>query len=95
MNINTAEICPSCNGTGKISSTLITEDEIEKNLKLPDHAEAQRAQHRSAHPILYAYLTKGIPVLKLAKWHRKYKQRIKLEIRAPSLPGFISSAGTM
>jgi ribonuclease G len=23
MNINTSEVCPSCNGTGKISSTLI------------------------------------------------------------------------
>ena len=32
MNINTLEVCPSCYGTGKISSTLILEDEIEKNL---------------------------------------------------------------
>ena len=40
MNINTQEVCPSCNGTGKISSTLLLEDEIEKNLKLPDHASA-------------------------------------------------------
>src|SRR4249920_1511726 len=32
MNINTSEVCPSCNGTVKISSTLLLEDEIEKNL---------------------------------------------------------------
>jgi ribonuclease G len=32
VNINTQEVCPSCNGTGKISSTLLLEDEIEKNL---------------------------------------------------------------
>ena len=32
MNINTSEVCPSCNGTGKISSTLILEVEIAKNL---------------------------------------------------------------
>ncbi len=32
MNINTQELCPSCQGTGKISSTLILEDDIEKNL---------------------------------------------------------------
>ena len=32
MNINTQEVCPTCNGTGKIASTLILEDEIEKNL---------------------------------------------------------------
>src|SRR4029078_10365014 len=32
MNINTQEVCPSCAGTGKISSTIILEDQIEKNL---------------------------------------------------------------
>ena len=31
VNINTQEVCPSCAGTGKISSTLLLEDEIEKN----------------------------------------------------------------
>src|SRR5690349_2983288 len=32
LTINTMEICPSCDGTGKISSTLVLEDEIDKNL---------------------------------------------------------------
>ena len=40
MNINTQEVCPSCNGTGKISSTLLLEDEIEKNLNYLDYAQA-------------------------------------------------------
>ena len=58
ITINTQEICPTCNGTGKISSALILEDEIEKNLSyLLNH------QHKdlilAVHPIMYAYLTKG------------------------------------
>src|SRR5580765_5372557 len=58
MTINTQEICPTCNGTGKIGSTLILEDEIEKNLNyLITH------QHKDltlvVNPIIYAYLTKG------------------------------------
>ncbi len=58
ITINTQEICPTCNGTGKISSALILEDEIEKNLSyLLNH------QHKdlilTVHPIMYAYLTKG------------------------------------
>jgi ribonuclease G len=75
MNINTLEVCPSCLGTGKISSSLILEDEIEKNLSyLITH------KHRNltvaVHPIVYAYLTKGWLWSKAAKWKRKYKQDI-------------------
>ena len=75
MNINTQEVCPSCHGTGKISSTLILEDEIEKNLSyLITH------KHRNltviVHPIVHAYLTKGWLWSKTAKWKRKYKQDI-------------------
>jgi len=78
MTINTQEICPTCNGTGKIGSTLILEDEIEKNLNyLITH------QHKDlslvVNPIIYAYLTKGgMFKSKLWKWRWRYKQRIKL-----------------
>ena len=78
MSINTQEVCPSCHGTGKISSTLILEDEIEKNLNyLITH------KHRNltvvVHPIVYAYLTKGWLWSKAAKWKRKYKQTITVK----------------
>jgi len=79
VTINTQEVCPSCNGTGKISSALILEDEIEKNLSyLLNH------QHKNlslvVHPIMYAYLTKGgIFGSKKWKWRWKYKQSINLK----------------
>src|SRR4249919_194536 len=79
ITINTQEICPTCNGTGKISSALILEDEIEKNLSyLLNH------QHKdlilTVHPIMYAYLTKGnIFTSKRWKWRRKYKQAIRVK----------------
>lgn len=41
MNINTQELCPSCNGTGKISSTLLLEDEIEKISAISLHIRMQ------------------------------------------------------
>jgi ribonuclease G len=79
MNINTQEVCPSCQGTGKITSTLILEDDIEKNLNyLITH------QHRDikivVSPIVYAYLTKGwFWNSKHAIWKRKFKQNIILK----------------
>ena len=79
ITINTQEICPTCNGTGKISSALILEDEIEKNLSyLLNH------QHKDlilmVHPIMFAYLTKGGWFSsKKWKWRRKYKQAIRVK----------------
>ncbi|MFT4094167.1 MAG: Rne/Rng family ribonuclease [Niabella sp.] len=79
VNINTQEVCPSCNGSGKISSTLVLEDEIEKNLHyLITH------KHKNlkliVHPIMYAYLTKGLWwSSKMAKWNKKFGQKTRLE----------------
>lgn len=76
MNINTMEVCPSCEGTGKIASTLIIEDEIEKNLSyliMQKHSGLTI----EVHPILYAYLTKGFPSRKL-KWRWKFRQKIRM-----------------
>jgi len=78
MNINTQEICPSCNGTGKISSTLLLEDEIEKNLSyLITHKHSNLTL--VVNPIIYAYLTKGFMwQKKISQWRRKFKQKINI-----------------
>lgn len=79
VNINTQEVCPSCAGTGKISSTLLLEDEIEKNMSyLLTH------QHKDltlvVHPIMHAYLTKGnMFKSKQWKWRWKYGQKVKIK----------------
>jgi ribonuclease G len=78
VNINTSENCPSCNGTGKITSTLLLEDEIEKRLTyLVMH------QHKNltlmVHPIVHSHLTKGWFYRSIqAKWRRKYKISFKV-----------------
>lgn len=77
VNINTSEICPSCNGTGKVSPTLLLVDEIENRLNyLVTH------QHKNltitVHPILHSHLTKGIFSIAW-KWNRKYKTRIRVK----------------
>ncbi len=77
VNINTAETCPSCNGSGKVTSTLLLIDEIENRLNyLITH------QHKNltifVHPIVYSHLTKGIFSIAF-KWNRKYKTKIKVK----------------
>jgi ribonuclease G len=77
MNINTQEQCPSCQGTGKISSTLVLEDEIEKNISY-----LSEQKHKSlviaVHPILYAYLTKGL-ISKRRRWSWAYKMSLTIK----------------
>lgn len=78
MNINTSEVCPACNGTGKITSTLILEDEIEKRLHyLVTHAH--KSLTLTVHPIVYSHLTKGWfnPIIR--QWKRKYKMDLKAQ----------------
>ena len=79
MNINTQEVCPTCNGTGKISSTLLLEDELEKNLSyLATHQHSELTL--IVHPILYAYLTKGrFFQSKQWKWRFKYGKKINIK----------------
>lgn len=77
LTINTMEVCPSCYGTGKISSTLVLEDEIDKNLNyLITHKHSDLTL--AVNPIMHAYLTKGL-FSKGFKWRWKYKQRIKIK----------------
>lgn len=76
MNINTSEVCPGCNGSGIISSALILEDEIAKNL---NYLIMQKHSGLTieAHPIVYTYLTAGFPSRRF-KWSWKYKQNVKV-----------------
>lgn len=78
VNINTSEVCPACNGTGKVTSTFLLEDEIEKRLHyLVTH------QHKNltiiVHPVVYSHLTKGIFNSIRRKWQRKLKTPIAVK----------------
>ncbi len=78
MNINTSEECPVCRGTGKITASLLLEDEIEKRLNyLVSHAHKHLTLF--VHPIVYSHLTKGIFNSISRKWKRTYKTKLKIK----------------
>jgi ribonuclease G len=78
VNINTSENCTACNGTGKMTSALLLEDEIENKLVyLASHAH--KKLQLVVHPIIAAYLTKGIFSNKLGKMRKKYGVKLSLE----------------
>ena len=79
--INTAEVCPVCHGTGKISSSAVIDEQIERNIAYcVEHGKTDLTLKVS--PILGAYLKRGAAMLSdksfLGKWKKKYKCRINL-----------------
>ena len=74
--INTTEKCPLCHGTGKIASTVVIDEQIERRIaQYADKGVGSLTIKVS--PILGAYLTRGWNSY-FRKWKRKYKCKLKL-----------------
>ncbi len=77
--INTTEVCPACHGTGKIASSLVIDEQIERRLSYYANDKNIKSLTLKVSPILGAYLTRGIlGTSYLSKWKRNYKCKIKL-----------------
>ncbi len=74
-DINTAETCPTCNGTGEVQASILYAEEIENNLDYLITSRKEKGFTLTVHPYLEAYFTKGL-ISKRVKWFFKYKQWI-------------------
>ncbi|TAG55903.1 MAG: Rne/Rng family ribonuclease [Cytophagales bacterium] len=78
LNISTSEVCPTCNGTGKITASVLVTDEIENKLEHLITKQNEKDLTIELHPFVYSYYTSGI-LSKRFHWFLKYKTWIKLE----------------
>ncbi len=79
MNIITKETCPTCNGTGKITASILTSDLIEKNVEHLFLKQNEKDLVLAVHPYLHAYFTKGIISQRL-KWYFKYRRWVSVVV---------------
>lgn len=79
VNIATKEVCPTCNGTGKIGASILVSDQIEKTLEYLLIKQNQRQLVLAVHPYLHAYFTRGI-FSQRVKWFFKYKRWVHMEV---------------
>lgn len=77
MNIETAEKCTACNGTGQTQPSILLMDQIENNLKYIIKEQNNKQVTLCVHPYLEAYLTKGLISLR-KKWSWKLGGKIKV-----------------
>ena len=76
--INTQEVCPVCNGTGKIQSSVVIDEAIERRLSY--YATEKKIGHLvlKVSPILGSYLTRGVFNSIVKRWKKKYDCKIDI-----------------
>ena len=77
-NIETAESCPTCKGSGKIMPTVLFADELDGKVKYVLNDLTKKKLLLKVHPYVAAYLTKGYKNLQY-KWFFKYLKWVKVE----------------
>ena len=78
MAIETAEICPVCKGSGKVTPTLLFIEEIEQKVRYIFEELHKQKLTIKLHPFVGAFLTRGFPS-KALKWRWKYHKRVRIE----------------
>jgi ribonuclease G len=76
--IETAEKCPTCNGSGKIMPTILFADELDSKVKYILKDLNKKKLLISVHPYIAAYLTKGLKSIR-NKWFFKFFKWVKIE----------------
>ena len=71
MDVNVEEDCPTCGGTGKIRSSFLFTDQLERKIDQLVNKIGIKKFSLYVHPYVAAYINQGIVSLK-RKWQMKY-----------------------
>ncbi|HPR30628.1 MAG TPA: Rne/Rng family ribonuclease [Prolixibacteraceae bacterium] len=74
-HIDTAEVCPVCKGTGKVTPTILFTDEIASRIDYIFSDLSQRKITIQVHPFVESHLKRGFISI-LRKWRWKYLKKI-------------------
>lgn len=77
VKISTAELCPTCKGTGEIGPSVLISDEIEQKLNYLISNLNMKNLSLNVHPYVASYFRQGI-FSKRFRWILKYRTNIKV-----------------
>ncbi|MBV6438830.1 MAG: Ribonuclease E [Saprospiraceae bacterium] len=80
--VDTAEVCPTCGGTGKVNATILLTDDIERDLEFIMQSRPKSPLILLVHPYLEAYLKKGLWKSRQVKWFFRYNKWIRIRPNA-------------
>jgi len=79
VTIITTEVCPSCNGTGKIEASVLLIDDIERKIKYLVTNQNQKDLKMVVHPFVEAFIKRGLFFRSIQwKWYFEFKQKIQV-----------------
>lgn len=77
VKINTTEVCPTCNGSGKINASVLLMEDIERDLDFVLQSRPKSSTRLVVHPYLEAFIKKGFPSIQ-HRWFGRYFKWIKV-----------------
>ena len=77
-NISTVESCPTCGGSGEISSSSLFIDEVKNHIKYLAQNTNNKMIIVNVHPYIAAYLTKGFLKSLRREWQKTFNRKIKV-----------------
>jgi ribonuclease G len=77
VNIDTTEVCPSCQGSGKVNPSILIIDNIQRDIDYIINSRPKSKIRLQTNQFIYAYLKNGFPSVQM-KWFVKYKKWISL-----------------
>ena len=78
MSIKTSEKCPTCSGTGTITSSVMIIDDIENHLEYLLTVAKHKKVTIVTNPYLAAFMKQGIPSRRM-HWFSKYKKWVTIK----------------
>ena len=78
VDVDLSEVCPLCNGSGKIKSSMVVVDEIENDIKYLSQEQNEKSLTVVVHPFVRSYIIAGLFKSIRRKWQKKYKIKIKI-----------------
>jgi ribonuclease G len=78
LDIQTTEVCPSCNGSGKIQSSILIADDIANNLDFLIRQNKEKKLSIMVNPYVAAYLKRGLIRSHQFTWFHTYWKWIKI-----------------
>jgi len=77
MFVDTQETCPTCFGTGKIKSSILFTDTLERKIEYLVNQLQVKQFVMKIHPFVEAYIRSGFPSL-MWKWRLRYGLGFKI-----------------
>ena len=77
VKIDTAEVCPTCEGTGKINASILVTDDIERDLNFIVQSRPKSKIKLQVHPFIDAYLRNGWKSIQV-QWYLKFYKWVRI-----------------